>query len=214
MLLAVVATVFVVAGVWWATPRDGLDLWTVLEDASGMKAGKPVTMAGVQIGEVRRLTLTDDDRVRVDFRVDREHAHRMRGARDAAACKGDAKRPQADVECGTTVESALMPTLSTLLAPRGLIVHAGRGRPLTDGELVPCEEREGLDTLLETLGDERIVRDLPMEVGKLLPALRRLTVSLTELSEGLQTRSPVRGLLGGKREDDVDRKDRKDRKKD
>lgn len=57
---------------------------TVLfDDAGGLKAGHPVTYHGVPIGEVVRVDLTADDRVRVTLHLDA--AHKARVHADATA---------------------------------------------------------------------------------------------------------------------------------
>ena len=111
--------------------RRGLELWTLVDDAEGLKRGTPITLAGIAVGEIAQLQLTDDDRVRVDLHIDAAHAHRMRAPVDAAACR-------ADDACGTRVSVSRA-------APTGFMVHPARsrGRALQSGDFVPSVEELG-----------------------------------------------------------------------
>lgn len=55
----------------------GLDYTLHFEDAKGLRAGDPVMLSGVQIGEVKGVELAGERDVRVKVRVDDEHAEKV-----------------------------------------------------------------------------------------------------------------------------------------
>ena len=73
ILLAILGAIIAFA-VWQSR---GLDFTLHFEDAKGIRAGDPVVLSGVPIGQVKKVTLVGEDDVRVAVRVDEEHSEKV-----------------------------------------------------------------------------------------------------------------------------------------
>lgn len=91
----------------------------VVDHGSGLVAGAPVLVRGIQVGEVSDIQLTDDDRVRVTCEVAPRFAGRIRA---------DAK--------ATVVEPTLLGSTKVELVP-------GSGEQLTPGQDVAAGAKQG-----------------------------------------------------------------------
>ena len=60
----------------WFAPRVAYH--TVLARGDGLHGGSPILLAGVEVGEIGDISITEDDRVRVDLVIWAEHARRIR----------------------------------------------------------------------------------------------------------------------------------------
>lgn len=120
----VVAVVVMALGAVLKTRERGLigsrTFSVVVDHGSGLQAGAPVLVRGIQVGEVSDIQLTDDDRVRVTCQVAPRYAGRIRA--DATA---------------TVVEPALLGSTKVELVP-------GSGEPLkSSGQEVTAGRKEG-----------------------------------------------------------------------
>ncbi|BCW97545.1 MAG: hypothetical protein KatS3mg024_0372 [Armatimonadota bacterium] len=127
----------------------------VFREVSGIESGTPVTMAGIKVGVVDRVTLTPDNRAEVAMRI-----------------RADARLPE-----GSRARIASM----SLLGDRFVEILPGPpdGRPLRQGAKLPSVETPGIDDLLpkvartldrlDTLG--AAVQDNVEKVGESLQSL-------------------------------------------
>ena len=84
LLLAAVSTLFLA---FYASTPDwkdyqGYSLYANFDEAAGLRARAPIRIAGVQVGEVESVTLTDLYQARVKLRM---HSSEVRLARDTSA---------------------------------------------------------------------------------------------------------------------------------
>jgi phospholipid/cholesterol/gamma-HCH transport system substrate-binding protein len=68
-LAAVAYLSFRVGGLGYGGP-GGLPLWARFDQTGGLKARAPVVLAGVKVGQVESISLSEDYRARVDMDVD------------------------------------------------------------------------------------------------------------------------------------------------
>ncbi|MBM3274672.1 MAG: MCE family protein [Candidatus Sericytochromatia bacterium] len=76
--LLLVAAFFVGAAVRnrWLAPR--VTFQTLVARGDGLRPGSPILLSGVEIGEVGRMSIRDDDRIEVELVVLESHARRVR----------------------------------------------------------------------------------------------------------------------------------------
>lgn len=74
LILALIIGAIVGFATW---KSRGLDYTLHFEDAKGLQAGDPVVLSGVQIGQVRKVTLMGEDDVRVAVHIDEEHRKKV-----------------------------------------------------------------------------------------------------------------------------------------
>jgi hypothetical protein len=179
--LGVLAVVVAVALVVRRPSTPPAHLYTILEDATALRRGSLVTLAGIEVGEVSSVSLTDDDRARIDIVIRSDIVNRLHE--------------------GTHFDATEEPIFAPSIRQRRLVIRPGanRGPLLADGAFVRCSEKSSLQPLLDTLGDERVVRELPLDLVALLPELRELTQRMNVLTEGFQ-HSFAGKILGAPRE--------------
>lgn len=121
-IIAVVAIIGLGLRQGWLIPRS--TLWTVLDSAESVRVGDPVTLAGLTVGEIDRLSLTDDLRIAASLKVERKSlAHLTRG----------------------TVARVEPPLL--IGAGKIVLVPSTRGQPLVDGDTLEAVAGGGLGAL-------------------------------------------------------------------
>lgn len=77
-ILAVVAIVGLGLRQGWMLPRS--TIWTMLDSAEYLRVGDPVTLAGLTVGEIDRLILTDNLRISAALKIERRFfAHLRQG---------------------------------------------------------------------------------------------------------------------------------------
>jgi len=81
LILATLGLLFVV--LWMANRQLGLFsqtyvLYGFLDNVRGLARATPVTLAGLKMGEVRDLTITDYNRIRIELILDRKYQPRIR----------------------------------------------------------------------------------------------------------------------------------------
>jgi ABC-type transporter Mla subunit MlaD len=159
---------------------------TVFKDGGGIAPETPVRIAGIEVGAVRAVRLTDDDRVEVIFEVLEEYTDRLRQDPPGGACDkqksglsmldDEATRKADDEEqkkCGSRIAASVPAGLGAFLPTSGLVIQVGnRENPVIEpGGLLPADEPEGLNELLARLQKEGIVqsaRDIVTQVDELL----------------------------------------------
>ena len=83
--LLILATLSVLFSILWMTNRQfgffnqTYHLYGFLENAESIQRTTPVTLAGLKVGEVRDLAITDYNRIRIELILDREYQPRIRG---------------------------------------------------------------------------------------------------------------------------------------
>gem|GEM_PF-2716975 len=161
---------------------------TVFEDGGGLKPETPVKLAGIEIGSVRSVTLTPDDKVEVIFDILEQYRDRVVADPPGDLCQAkkvsdvlldDAEKAR-DTErkekCGTRVTVGLPAGLGAFLQS-GIEIRVGNKKtnPLVpDGGFVPAEESEGLNELIARLQKEGLVqaaRDIVVQIDTLLKSV-------------------------------------------
>lgn len=157
---------------------------TVFKDGGGIRAETPVKIAGIEVGTVRAVRLTDDDQVEVEFEVFESYANRLVQDPPGDLCKRkaavdvllDEKEKQTEEKrkelCGSRIAVSLPAGLGAFLQA-GLEIKVGnRKNPVyEEGSFIPAEESEGLNELLARLQREGIVqnaRDIVVQIDTLL----------------------------------------------
>lgn len=128
LILATLVVLFVL--LWTANRQFGLFVQTYrlhgfLDNVKNLQKATPVTLAGLKVGEVRDLTITDYHRIRVELLINKDYQSRIRG--DSLAWVGTDVLGNAriDINMGTP------------------------GRPLLeDGAELPFQRAPDLDALL------------------------------------------------------------------
>jgi len=128
----------------------GYELWVVFPDAEGLAAGSAVRMAGVQIGTVESLRLTEDHRAQARVRI----------------------RPDVRVPRGSTFRVAT----STLLGNRFLAVVPGSGPEfLEPGERVEGQPPFSADRVFQQVEElSADLRQAAADVRRLVRAAQQL----------------------------------------
>jgi phospholipid/cholesterol/gamma-HCH transport system substrate-binding protein len=181
--MVVVTLFFVVKGQGLLKRRIGYT--TVFKDGGGIAPETPVRIAGIEVGSVRSVRLTDDDRVEVVFDVLEAYSDRLRADPTDGSCEArssgflldddDEKRKTeaSQKRCGSRVAASVPAGLGAFLPTSGLVIRVGhRDNPLVaPGGLVPADEPEGLSELFARLQKEGIVqsaRDIITQIDEIL----------------------------------------------
>lgn len=190
---------------------------TIFEDGGGLKPETPVKLAGIEIGSVRSVMLTPDDKVEVVFDVLEQYRDRIVADPPGDLCKKtkvsdmllDDAEKQLDVErkekCGTRVTVGLPAGLGAFLQS-GLEIRVGNKKtnPLVpSGGFVPAEESEGLNELLARLQKEGLVqaaRDIVVQVDTLLKSINDTSGPVQQTLNNVQAATARvasgKGLIG------------------
>lgn len=219
-LLAVLAVVAV--AVFLVVRGQGLfksrhEYKTVFSDGGGLKPESPVRIAGIEVGSVRAVTLTPDNKVEVVFDVLDEYADRLRADPADGSCTqtnrssmmdSDEEKKVADAakkRCGSRVAAGIPAGLGAFLPTSGLIIQVGNSdNPLVPpGGLVPADEPEGLSELLARLQKEGIVqsaRDIVIQIDELLRNINdpngHIQQTLSHVEEVAGRAAAGKGLVG------------------
>ena len=80
LIASVLSTAFILGRFRQTTAVLGnaFHLNAMVERADGLEVSASVTMAGIKVGNVVEITLTTDNRVRLDMEIERRHAHKIR----------------------------------------------------------------------------------------------------------------------------------------
>lgn len=213
LILATLAVLF--ALLWTANRPFGWFVQTYrlhgfLDNVKNLQKATPVTLAGLKIGEVRDLTITDYHRIRVELVIDQAHQSRIRGDSWAWVGTDVLGSARIDINMGTPGQPMLedgaelpfqrAPDLDALLRQaQGQLTQVSA--VLTHVEALAGELRKPEGALLGTLETfarliqefstrssdylERIdvvLRDAAELSGQLTPLLRDLTMVSQEMS--------------------------------
>ena len=190
---------------------------TVFEDGGGLKAETPVKLAGIEIGSVRSVTLTPDDKVEVVFDILEQYRDRIVADPPGDLCS---KKKVSDMllddvekqretdrkeKCGTRVTVGLPAGLGAFLQS-GLEIRVGnkKANPLVPpGGFVPAEESEGLNELIARLQKEGLVqaaRDIVVQVDTLLKSINDTSGPVQQTLNNVQAATARvasgKGLIG------------------
>ena len=195
-----------------------IEYTTVFADGGGIRPETPVRIAGIEVGSVRRVTLTGVDKVEVVFDVLEEYADRMRADPVDGSCRSISTLPMLDNEerrraavdakrsCGTRVAATAPAGLGAFLpTTNGLIITPGnRENPLVPpGGLILAEEQEGIGDLIGRLQQEGIVQNARDIITQMDALLRQVNDpagpfqrTLHHVADVTQRASEGRGLIG------------------
>jgi ABC-type transporter Mla subunit MlaD len=196
---------------------------TIFEDGGGLKAETPVKLAGIEIGSVRSVTLTPDDKVEVVFDILEQYRDRIVADPPGDLCAGkkisdvllgdDEKQRETErkEKCGTRVTVGLPAGLGAFLQS-GLEIRVGNKKTnpiVPSGGFVPAEESEGLNELLARLQKEGLVqaaRDIVVQVDTLLKSINDAQGPVQQTLNNVQVATARvasgKGLIGELTRDD------------
>lgn len=179
---------------------------TVFKDGGGIRAETPVKIAGIEVGSVRAVRLTDDDQVEVEFDVFEGYANRLVQDPPGDLCKRKAAvdmllddkekdlEQQRKEQCGSRIAVSLPAGLGAFLQA-GLEIKVGnRKNPAyEEGSFIPAEESEGLNELLARLQREGIVQNARDIVVQIDTMLRNFNDAEGPIQQTLQSVAAVTG---------------------
>lgn len=134
------------------------EFWTLFEDGGGVAPETPVKIAGIEVGKVRRVSLTDDNQVKVVFEVLEDFAGRIRMDPKGVDCEAD---EDSEKRCGSRVTVSLPAGLGAFLPSSGLSISVGNRNnpPVPPGGFVKTKKSKGLQELLADLQKEGVVKN-------------------------------------------------------
>jgi ABC-type transporter Mla subunit MlaD len=147
---------------------------TVFDDGGGIKPQTPVTIAGIEVGKVRRVHLTEDNRVEVRFDILIDYVDRIVGDPPGRDCT--MKEPSKN-GCGSRVAASVPAGLGAFLPTGGglTILVGKKGNPSIEaGGFVQSEQPEGLNEILARLQHEGVVQNAKDIVEQVALLLRRI----------------------------------------
>jgi phospholipid/cholesterol/gamma-HCH transport system substrate-binding protein len=191
---------------------------TVFKDGGGLRPETPVRIAGIEVGSIRRVTLTPQDEVEVVFDVLDEYADRLRADPLDGTCAkagfssmmdSDEKRHAAGElkkRCGSRVAASVPAGLGSFLpTSSGLTVIVGnRTNPvIPPGSFVPAEEPEGIGEFVARLQKEGLVQTAKDIVNQVDAVLRMVNdadgpvqKTLSHVEQVTARAAEGRGLVG------------------
>lgn len=146
---------------------------TFFEDGAGVAPETPVKISGIEVGKVRRVSLTDDNRVRVVFEVLEDFAPRIHADPQGYPCETP---PAGKPGCGSRVSVNLPAGLGAFLPGSGLSLSVGDARnpTLPPGAVVPTIKAKGLQDFLEDLQKEGVVQNAQTLLAQVTELVTRL----------------------------------------
>lgn len=134
------------------------EFWTLFEEGGGVAPETPVKIAGIEVGKVRRVSLTEDNQVKVVFEVLEDFAGRIRMDPEGVNCEADEKSEEL---CGSRVTVSLPAGLGAFLPSSGLSISVGNRNnpPVPPGGFVKTKKSKGLQELLADLQKEGVVQN-------------------------------------------------------
>ena len=190
---------------------------TIFEDGGGLKAETPVKLAGIEIGSVRSVTLTPDDKVEVVFDILEQYRDRIVADPPGDLCDNKKvsdmlldeteklRETERKEKCGTRVTVGLPAGLGAFLQS-GLEIRVGNKKTnalVAPGGFVPAEESEGLNELLARLQKEGLVqaaRDIVVQIDTLLKSVNDASGPVQQTLNNVQVATARvasgKGLIG------------------
>lgn len=187
LILTTMGLLFVV--LWMANRQLGLfsqtyALYGFLDNVRGLSRATPVTLAGLKIGEVRDLSITDYNRIRIELILDRKYQPRIR-QNSTAEVKADLLgNARLEISMGAP-DQPMLPDQAMLAFQRSSDLDALLG-----------QAQEQLGQIAAVLGNVRVITDeLRQPDGPLLGALRGFAQITTELQPLLQNLTRMSGEM-------------------
>lgn len=160
LVLATLMILFLM--LWMAQHQVGLfgqsyRLYGVLDNVRHLQQATPVTLAGLKIGEVSELTITDFNEIRIQLVLDRDYQLRIRRDSFAQVTTDLLGNARVEISMGTAGEAVL-----------------------PDGAKIPFRRAPDLDVLMLQAQQELV------QVGAVLANIRTLTEELKRPDGGLR----------------------------
>jgi phospholipid/cholesterol/gamma-HCH transport system substrate-binding protein len=180
LILATLGLLFVV--LWTANRQLGLFsqtyvLYGFLDNVRGLARATPVTLAGLKIGEVRDLAITDYNRIRIELILDRKYQPRIREDSTAEVKADLLGNARLEINMGTP-QQPMLADQATLAFQRS-----------SDLDALLKQAQEQLAQIAAVLGNVRVITDeLRQPDGPLLGTLRgfaQITAQLQPLLQNL-----------------------------
>lgn len=187
LILATLGLLFVV--LWMANRQLGLFsqtyvLYGFLDNVRGLARATPVTLAGLKIGEVRDLTITDYNRIRIELILDRKYQPRIR--EDSTA------EVKADLLGNARLEISMGTPHRPMLEDRATLAF----QRSSDLDALLKQAQEQLAQIAAVLSNVRVITDeLRQPDGPLLGTLRGFAQITTELQPLLRNLTRMSGEM-------------------
>lgn len=199
-LLILVTLGVLFAMLWMADRQVGFfsqpyELYGFLDNVKNLRKTTPVTLAGLKIGEVRGLTITDYNQIRVELILDREYQARIRGDSSARVRTDLLGNAQVEINMGAP-EQPMLPDGGTIVFLRSpdldaLLRQAQEqltqiGAVLANVKAITEELQKPEGALLGTLGAlARMTQEFSTRLAGYLQRIDRVLGGAAELSERL-----------------------------
>lgn len=149
------------------------EYWTLFDDGGGVAPETPVKIAGIEVGKVRHVSLTDDNQVKVVFEVLEGFADRIRMDPEGLDCEAN---EEAEKSCGSRVTVSLPAGLGAFLPSSGLSISVGNrsNPPVAPGGFVKTKKAKGLQDILQDLQNEGVVQNAQNLVEQISVLMTRI----------------------------------------
>jgi phospholipid/cholesterol/gamma-HCH transport system substrate-binding protein len=147
--------------------------WTMFDDGGGIKADTPVKIAGIEVGKVKRVELTDKNTVEVQFEILEDYTNRIT-LDDGVDCEKD---PEPKTRCGARVTMSVPAGIGAFLPTGGgLTINVGnmKNRRVEEAGFVKSEKQEGFADFLNRLQKEDVVKNAQVIVAEIATLLQRI----------------------------------------
>jgi phospholipid/cholesterol/gamma-HCH transport system substrate-binding protein len=147
--------------------------WTTFADGGGIKADTPVKIAGIEVGKVKRVELTDDNKVKVQFEILEDYTNRLT-LDDGVDCLKD---PEPHPRCGARVTMSVPAGIGAFLPTGGgLTISVGnmKNPPIEADGFVKSEKQEGFAEFLDRLQKEDVVKNAQEIVAQIATLLQKI----------------------------------------
>jgi len=187
LILITLGLLFVV--LWMANRQLGLfsqtyALYGFLDNVRGLARATPVTLAGLKIGEVRDLTITDYNRIRIDLILDRKYQPRIR--EDSTA------EVKADLLGNARLEISMGAPDQPILPHQALLAF----QRSSDLDALLKQAQEQLGQIAAVMSNIRVITDeLRQPEGPLLGTLRGFAQITAQLQPLLQNLTRMSGEM-------------------
>lgn len=150
-----------------------VEYWTLFDDGAGIAPETPVKIAGLEVGKVRRVSLTDDNKVKVVFEVLEDFTGRIRQDPPGFDCEATADTLK---RCGSRMTVSLPAGLGAFLPSAGLAISVGdpNNPPVEAGGFVKSVKAKGLQDILQDLQNEGVVQNAQDVVEQVAILLTRI----------------------------------------
>jgi phospholipid/cholesterol/gamma-HCH transport system substrate-binding protein len=187
LILITLGLMFVV--LWTANRQLGLFqqtyvLYGFLDNVRGLSRATPVTLAGLKIGEIHDLVITDYNRIRIELILDRKYQSRIR--------QNSTAEVKADLLGNARLEISMGAPDQPLLADQALLAF----QRSSDLDALLKQAQEQLGQLAAVLGNIRVITDeLRQPDGPLLGTLRGFAHITAQLQPLLQNLTRMSGEM-------------------